>query len=63
MPDESSPRYNNRIYSRSIPVLHPTRNYMSQASSSLEVSNLHFVRELILPYFIVHLLFCKHYYH
>ena len=62
MLDESSPHYTNRIYSRSIPVLHPTRNYTSQAFSSLEVSNLHFVRKLILPYFIVLLLFCGHYY-
>jgi hypothetical protein len=62
MPDESSPHFTNRIYPRSIPVLHPTRNYTSQAFSSLEASNLHFVRKQILPYFIDLVLFCKHYY-
>jgi len=61
MPDESSPHYTNRIYSRSTPVLPPTRKYTSQAFSSLEVSNLHFVRKLILPYFIVLLLFYERY--
>jgi len=37
-------------------------NRMSQAFFSLEVSNLHFVRKHILPYFIVLLLFYEHYY-